>query len=161
MQSEPLRLSIASQVSSSACANYRKAEATFYNVFIASTLLLSYIRVCAVWNRNRIIMFVFGFLWLSSIAGGLTTISGLTELSAPPLCLDMTSGNYVAASVLGPTLNHIIVFGAITYGLCRPRSSSFLDITKGYRVYLFGDTLPAFSKALLQTSQICYLYVRF
>jgi len=152
-------LSIASPLAN--CLNYRIAGVTFYNIFTASTLLLSYIRVCAVWNRSKAIVATFGFLWLASLAGSLTTVGGITNFSVGDFCAERTAGDYVAAAILAPTINHIIVFLTITYGLCRSRSqASLLDLRRGYKLYILGDTLPAFSKALLQTSQLCYLYVR-
>ncbi|KAF4622093.1 hypothetical protein D9613_009444 [Agrocybe pediades] len=151
------------------CTRYRIANIIFYNLLMASTLLLSYIRVCAVWNRSRPIVLLFGVLWLFALACSLTTIPGIQILKNPQfsdLCFEFIEGNYLAAAVLGPTVNHVLVFCAITYGLCRPRAmnQNFLDFGTGrggggYRVYVFGDTLPAFSKALLQSSQLCYAVV--
>ncbi|KAF9547618.1 hypothetical protein CPC08DRAFT_769413 [Agrocybe pediades] len=152
------------------CARVRIVGVIFYNLLMSTTLLLSYFRVCAVWSSSRPIVITFGFLWLCALAGSLTTIPGIQIIKVPifsPLCLNYIAGNYLAAAVLGPTVNHILVFCAITYGLCRPRamSQNFLDFGTGrggggYRVYVFGDTLPAFSKALLQSSQLCYAYVQ-
>ncbi|KAF9552876.1 hypothetical protein CPC08DRAFT_788854 [Agrocybe pediades] len=97
---------------------------TSYILFVTSTLLLSYIRVCAVWNRSLPILAIFGLLWLSAVAGSFTSIKG---------------------DAIIPT----------TY----QRHNSIFDLGKGVRLYIFGETLPAFSKALLQSSQICYSWV--
>ena len=136
------------------------AGVALFNVFTGSTLLLSYIRVCAVWNRSMPIVLVFGCLWLVALAGSLTTVGGITQLSIGSICVEVTAKNYVSAAVIAPTVNHVIVFAMITYGLCRHGSRDpLLDLRRGYKLYVLGDTLPAFSKALLQTSQMCYLYV--
>lgn len=142
------------------CRSYRAAAAACFIVFTTSTLFLSYIRVCAVWNRSKTVILIFGMLWLASLASSLTTVRGLTILRLEQLCLPETAGDFVAAAVVVPTINHVFVFSTITYGLCRTRSQpSLLDFRKGYRLYILGDTLPDFSKALLQSSQLCYLYV--
>ncbi|KAF4622234.1 hypothetical protein D9613_009385 [Agrocybe pediades] len=132
-----------------------------YILFVTSTLLLSYIRVCAVWNRSLPIVAIFGLLWLSAVAGSFTNIKGegLSSgvLPGSNLCLEFLAHPYLAAAIILPTTNHLIVFIAITIGLCRyQRHNSIFDLGKGVRLYIFGDTLPAFSKALLQSSQICY-----
>jgi len=135
----------------------------FYNTLISSTMLLSYFRVCAVWDRSRSILVVFGFLWVVGVAGSLTTVAGLSfdHFDGSPYCTEIVpSGRgYVGAAVFGPTINHLIVFVATTYGLCRSYANfhNKFSITRSYRVFVLGESLPAFSKAVLQASQLCYL----
>jgi len=141
----------------SSCKGIKIASAIFYIFFISSTLLLSYFRVCAVWNRRPKVILGFGLLWASSIAGSFTVIRGLGMERVSGQCIERVMHGYLSASVVLPTVNHIVVFIAITVGLCRFNTTSILDIRAGVRLYIFGDTLPAFSKALLQTSQLCYM----
>ncbi|KAF4622233.1 hypothetical protein D9613_009384 [Agrocybe pediades] len=130
-----------------------------YILFVTSTLLLSFIRVSAVWNRCSRVVSVFGLLWLTAVAGSFTVIKGIgiEQVSGVKLCLERVAHPYLAASIILPTINHIIVFIAISIGLCKCHDSSIFNIGKGIRLYIFGDTLPAFSKALLQSSQLCYV----
>ncbi|KDR66879.1 hypothetical protein GALMADRAFT_147530 [Galerina marginata CBS 339.88] len=144
------------------CRRYQVATIFFYNLFIASTMLLSYFRVCAVWNRNSIIKGLFGFLWFAGFCGSLTSAAGIVSSHWPkgsPYCTERTAGEFVAAAILGPLVNHFSVFVAITYGVCRTCAGNHdkLTIRAGYRVFVLGESLPAFSKAILQTCQLCYL----
>ncbi|KAF9545040.1 hypothetical protein CPC08DRAFT_823966 [Agrocybe pediades] len=150
-------LTITNPMAASACSNIKILASLFYILFVASTLLLSYIRVCVIWNRNRWIVATYGILWLVAIGGSFTVIGGMALQSVQGHCLNTVVHEYMAASVILPTTNHLIVFVAITIGLCRSHTTSIFDIGKGVRLYVFGDTLPAFSKALLQSSQICYI----
>ncbi|KAF9547615.1 hypothetical protein CPC08DRAFT_769410 [Agrocybe pediades] len=143
------------------CGRFHVAVLVCYNLLISTTMLLSYFRVCAVWGKNKAIVVVFGFLWLSCVACTLTSITGITFASFPgvPYCSVFVSGNYVSAAVIGPTVNHILVFVAITYGVCMSRTNGHQSLfsSGGYRTFIFGESLPAFSKAILQSSQLCYL----
>jgi len=142
------------------CGAFHAGVLACYNVLISTTILLSYFRVCAVWGKNRIIIVFFGFLWLCAVAGTLTSITGIKFVGFPgsPYCSVFVGGDYVAAAVFGPTFNHVLVFIAITYGVCMSRTNSqSLFSSGGYRIFIFGDSLPAFSKAILQSSQLCYL----
>ncbi|KAF4622241.1 hypothetical protein D9613_009389 [Agrocybe pediades] len=139
------------------CNSVRVIFILCYILFVASTLLLSFIRVSAVWNRCSRVVIVFGFLWLCAVAGSFTVIKGIGILKIEGLCLETVFHPYVSAAVILPTANHVLVFIAITVGLCKCHSTSIFDFGKGVRLYIFGETLPAFSKALLQSSQLCYV----
>ncbi|KDR66883.1 hypothetical protein GALMADRAFT_106061 [Galerina marginata CBS 339.88] len=143
------------------CQVFSAGTLGFYNTLISCTMLLSYFRVCAVWDRKRSILVVFGFLWVVGVAGSLTTVGGLSfdHFNGSPYCTEIVAGDYVGAAVFGPTVNHLIVFIATTYGLCRSYANfhNKFSITRGYRVFVLGESLPSFSKAALQASQLCYL----
>ncbi|KAF9557222.1 hypothetical protein CPC08DRAFT_725197 [Agrocybe pediades] len=127
------------------------ASFVFYILFETSTLLLSCIRVYAVWKGSNRVVVIFGLLWMTTVAGCCTIVSGSEMISVQGLCLEYLAHPYLAAVVILPTANHCIVFLAITVGLCRNHGSSSI------KLYVLGDALPAFSKAFLQSSQICYV----
>ncbi|PPQ74753.1 hypothetical protein CVT26_005050 [Gymnopilus dilepis] len=143
------------------CRHYQIATLLFYNLFIASSMLLTYFRVCAIWSKCPIITSVFGLLWLATISGSLTSAVGVvsTHGIGSPYCTEMVSHAFVAAAVLTPLVNNLAVFVAITYGLCKTctNNQEKMTIKKGYRIFILGESLQKFSKALLQTCQLCYL----
>ena len=124
-------------------------------------MLLTYFRVCAIWSKCPIITSVFGLLWLATISGSLTSAVGVvsTHGIGSPYCTEMVSHAFVAAAVLTPLVNNLAVFVAITYGLCKTctNNQEKMTIKKGYRIFILGESLQKFSKALLQTCQLCYL----
>lgn len=147
------------------CKRYQIFTLFFYNLFIASTMLLSYFRVCAIWNRNTTLKHLFGILWLFGVCGGLTSAAGIVSkhYGGSPYCTESVAGEFVSAAVIGPMVNHLAVFLAITYGVCKicAENHDRLTIRAGYRVFVLGESLPTFSKAVLQSCQLCYLSVRF
>lgn len=145
------------------CKQYQITILFFYNLVIASTMLLSYFRVCAIWHLDKAIKAIFGFLWLAGVCGSLTSAVGITSRHehASPYCTESVSGQFVSAAVISPVINHLCVFVAITYGVCKHslEAQEKLTIKKRYKVFVLGESLPAFSKAVLQACQMCYLYV--
>ncbi|KAH9475022.1 hypothetical protein JR316_0012123 [Psilocybe cubensis] len=143
------------------CQHYHVSTLIFYNLFIAATTLLSYFRVCAIWNGNTTARFLFALFWLCGVAGSLTTATGVMSqhISNSPYCTEIVVGQYVSAAVLGPMINHLAVFLAITYGVCKICADNHDKLTfrAGYRVFVLGESLPTFSKAILQACQLCYL----
>ena len=63
---------------------------------------------------------------------------------------------YTAAAVVVPLINDTLIFIAITWRL-HSNSSARRTINDGVRVLVFGNYLPAFSKAMLQDGQVYYL----
>ena len=63
-----------------------------------------------------------------------------------------------AAATIIPLVNDTLVFLAITGRIyCNSYAGRTLQV--GVRILLFGDYLPAFSKAILQDGQAYYLLV--
>lgn len=146
------------------CHSFQQGLLALYTILISTTMLLSYFRVCAVWAKNYYIISIYFFLWLTGVAGSLTVLKGLpfSHLGGSPYCDEFVLDEFVAAAVFAPTINHIFVFFAIAYGVCKTHlavTHEKFSIRSSYRVFVLGDSLPAFSKALLQASQLCYLYV--
>ncbi|PPQ94210.1 hypothetical protein CVT25_006870 [Psilocybe cyanescens] len=137
------------------------AFAMLETILLTSTMLLSYFRVCAIWNRNTTLKHLFGILWLFGVCGGLTSAAGIVSkhYGGSPYCTESVAGEFVSAAVIGPMVNHLAVFLAITYGVCKicAENHDRLTIRAGYRVFVLGESLPTFSKAVLQSCQLCYL----
>ncbi|KAF8154870.1 hypothetical protein B0H34DRAFT_853081 [Crassisporium funariophilum] len=145
------------------CTTYEEAIIGILIVSVSSTMFLSYLRVCAVWDWDRRIVGIFGASWISVVAGNLTCIVSVkgvvVRVEGAPYCVDQIVGKYLAASFLSAMINHGAVLVALTYKLCKSNLAYSREVTvrDGLRMAVLGQSLPAFSKALLQESQICYI----
>jgi hypothetical protein len=125
---------------------------------VASTLSLSYLRVCAVWRWNRFIVAFFGISWLSVVASCFTLIISLKEIMVEDYCNLLIVGPTIPSLFITTFVNHTAIFLAITYGVCKNTIDGDLAFRENIRLML-GKRLPTFSKALLHDSQISYMWV--
>lgn len=127
---------------------------------IISTASLFFFRVRAVFDGNRWVVGFFVFMWLAVVAGMLTVTAGVTgaAIGDTKYCLNSKVESYVGAASIIPLVNDTLVFLTITYRLV---TNSHMEYTlkDGFRTLVFGDYLPAFSRALLQDGQRYYLSV--
>jgi len=138
------------------CTALETTFVAFSIVALISTLFLSYFRVCAVWRWNRVIVGIFGISWLSVAASSFTLLKSIHGSSTGEGFCAVTATQLVLAPFVTSFVNHIIVFLAITYGVCKNtigRDLGFRDCVW----LMFGKGLPTFSKALLHDSQLCYI----
>jgi len=135
-----------------------RAANYLYPLAIASTALLFFFRVRAVYNRNRYVVAFFSFMWLAVLAGGLTTIRGVLGVNIGPTnyCVIAKVEPYVASAAIIALVNDTLVFLAITWRLMG-HAHADNSIGTGFRIFTFGDYMPALSKALLQDGQVYYL----
>lgn len=129
-----------------------------YHIAFASTAYLFFLRVRAVYNRNKYVVAVFFVLWLSVLGGALTAASteGGHALDPTPFCYSDPIQIYISASPITLAINDTFVFFAISWRLL---SDSWTDIKSkpSFKVIALGQYLPAFSRALLQDGQVYYL----
>ncbi|KAF9457501.1 hypothetical protein BDZ94DRAFT_225354 [Collybia nuda] len=138
------------------CEVVGETTCTIYHVTVSSTALLFFLRVRAIFNKNRYITAIFFLLWIGVLGGSLTVV---TSLSGVPI------GNtkYCTFSNFKPyrsTANIIVatfdtsVFIAVTWRLSFRKA-----YTKGGgRTFdFFGQYLPSFTRALLQDGQKYYM----
>ncbi|KAF8154582.1 hypothetical protein B0H34DRAFT_529566 [Crassisporium funariophilum] len=146
------------------CLKFSNANGIIFIIAMSSTTLLFYLRVCAVYNQNIYVRLFFGTTWLGCLGGAATGVTGVVgiPLSRSPdstrtLCIDQIRHLYIMSSTVILMVNDTLAFAAITYklGLSNYRDQ---DMSKKTLLRLFfGESLPAFSKALLQDSQVYFL----
>jgi len=125
----------------------------------ASAALLMYIRVCAVYNMDRIVVLFFGFTWLGVIAGATIPFITLEALSIGPTkyCINTVKHNYVFLFAMTVTsfINDTLVVLAIMYklGMTDIRRTQTSEI---YRAWKLAGHLQKFTRAFIQDSQIYY-----
>lgn len=142
------------------CATLKKILEVVYCVAVSSTSLLFFFRTRAVFNRDPWIIFLFACLCLAVFGACVTPIIGVFTGNIGPTsyCMTVEVKPYTAAAVVVPLINDTLIFIAITWRL-HSNSSARRTINDGVRVLVFGNYLPAFSKAMLQDGQVYYLWV--
>ncbi|KAF8801149.1 hypothetical protein BYT27DRAFT_7198453 [Phlegmacium glaucopus] len=141
-----------------ACTAFKATFVAFFITAMVSTLFLSYLRVCAVWHWNPFVVAVSGISWLSVVATGFAVINSIQGIEVENYCLEIIVGPLIVAPIITSFLNHVVVFFAITLGVCKNTLGRGLTIRDCIRL-MFGRGLSTFSKALLHESQVCYIIV--
>ncbi|KJA21923.1 hypothetical protein HYPSUDRAFT_202618 [Hypholoma sublateritium FD-334 SS-4] len=144
------------------CAKMYDAINALLVVFVSATTAMFYVRVCAVYNKSKIIIVAYGILWLS-VVGMLLTIP--FTFTAVHIATTQYCGESMHGDLLGPTtvilmVNDTMVYAAIAYKIFAmfvptdaPRG------TKLTTLLTFGKTLPLVSRALLKDSQLYFMVV--
>lgn len=131
-------------------------------VSIATTSLLFIIRVRAIYEENNYVTAFFALSWLAVLGCFIFTLQGLEaypESNASgtfTYCLTGSISPYIALDFVMPLVHDTLVFLAISWRLTT-NSIYNTNIKHGVRAMVFGDYMPAFSRALLQDGQIYYL----
>jgi hypothetical protein len=140
------------------CYQLEKSLGALFLVSVTSTSLLFFIRTRAVFDRNPWVVAFFAGLWLAVVAACLTVIVGVdgVNIGNTRYCIDAEVKPYVSMATVIPLINDTCVFLAISWRLF---SNSYARPTlkHSFRVLIFGDYMPMFSKAMLHDGQAYYL----
>ncbi|PPQ98316.1 hypothetical protein CVT26_013635 [Gymnopilus dilepis] len=140
------------------CTRFENILTGLYSVAVPTTALLFFLRVRAVFDRNKYIVTFFAFMWLAVLAGSITVTQGLTgmNIGTTDYCANLSLEGYVVAAAIIPLVNDTLVFLAISFRLMS-NTQRETTLKGGVRTLLFGTYLPSFSKAFLQDGQLYYL----
>jgi hypothetical protein len=121
-------------------------------------------RLRAIYGGDRIVTFIFGFLWLAVVVESVTvTIGGatVTSLDNPPRCFVLSAKNYDGASGIVVAVYDTAVFLAISYRLVSnfTRTQQQQTPWEQTKALFSGCNLPAFSRTLLTDGQMYYMCV--
>ncbi|KAF8877157.1 hypothetical protein CPB84DRAFT_1880991 [Gymnopilus junonius] len=143
------------------CAQLELVGLVLYVITTSTTALLFYLHVCAVYNNHYFVRIIFALTWLGVVRGSITIIEGVTgtHLGPTQFCLNIIAHEYIVASAIAGLVNDTTMFAAITYKFGKANSASQAKNgpSTGITRFFSGDALPAFSKAMLQNSQVYYL----
>ena len=144
------------------CSRIQKGLDVLCFVAIPSTSLLFAFRVCAVFGMKLWAIAFFGALWLAVVAGCTTILFGITGANIGPTeyCITSSVKPYMEAAAVIPMVNDTIIFCAISWRLWR-NNWARPTVKNSFRVLIFGDYLPSFSKSMLLDGQAYYLLVFF
>jgi len=157
-----LRFEPITSSSESKCAMLDMLVVIFYCTALIFTSLLFFFRTRAVFNTYPWVVAFFAGLWLAILGGCLGFIIVIVPLNPAsnrdPICINSGINPFIAATTIIPLVNDTLVFLAISWRLSL--NSHYPEtLESGIRLLIFGDYLPAFSKALLQDGQAYYLTV--
>ncbi|CAL1702822.1 unnamed protein product [Somion occarium] len=139
------------------CHSLIKAAGWFGAISAPCNTLLFFIRIRGIFRESRIVVALFGLLWLSTCASVLAPLSfnGLDLDLVNHVCLMTDVKTFGAAGFLTITFFDTAVFIAMSIKVI---SFSLAETWRGkLRSFLSGKNLGYVSKALLHTGQLYYL----
>ncbi|KAJ7508619.1 hypothetical protein B0H11DRAFT_1902224 [Mycena galericulata] len=122
-----------------------------------TTAMLFFIRVTAVWHRNKVVLGVFSVLWIGVLAGGLTVPIGVRAAHIGPTlqCIDTIIPDYTQVVTIMPLIFDTAIFLAITYRILAHTIVADSFVARA-RAFFGGTGLSTLSSALLRGGQHFY-----
>jgi hypothetical protein len=127
-------------------------------ICVPATSLLFFLRVRAVFNRSKYVIWFFSFMWLAVLGAVLILPQGVfaTRIGSTRYCATKTLKPFVMVGIIVPLVNDTLVLLAVTVGLAM-NTYPEPTLKQGIRIVMYGDYLPAFSRAMLRDNQMYYL----
>ncbi|KAF4609587.1 hypothetical protein D9613_012278 [Agrocybe pediades] len=149
---------------SSPIADCGKFEVAMNGVLMAYVITITftfYLRIYAIYRDKLFVKVVYGLLWLSvvGVSGTFAKTFSATHLGPTRYCLESVNDKYLQPLAIILLTNDTLIYIGITYRLY----TLFLDIESStqqkLKLVVFGTSLPIFSKAVLQDSQLYFLII--
>lgn len=140
------------------CTVFDNAVHAWCPITIGFSAYLFFLRLRAIYNRNRIVEVIFFTLWLGLLVATIFVPIGIVGGTVGPTlyCQDAKVALYVTSGQIAPLVFDTLVFVAISWRLCRATCAE-MGINRSLKVIIFGEGLPAFTKSLLVDGQLYYL----
>ena len=143
------------------CEAIFQSSSMIFILSIAATGLLFFFRVRALYHENWYIAGFFFLAWIGLLGGSLTLKfvddpKNKTPISGFCPGIYVNSLALVTSASIVPIAFDFMVFLAVTWRLFQ-NAHVTLTLKHGVKVMIFGTFLPAFSKAILQDSQLYFL----
>lgn len=124
----------------------------------SSTALLFFLRLRAVYNRNRVVVATFFVLWLALLAASIAIPFNTrgAEVGPTKYCTVVFVAEGVFVVQLTPLLYDTLVFAAISWRLCRVTCIKPSGPKESLKLLFLGKYLPAFTKSLYLDGQVYY-----
>ncbi|KAJ6465730.1 hypothetical protein C8R45DRAFT_1173338, partial [Mycena sanguinolenta] len=122
-----------------------------------TTAMLFFLRVTAVWHRNKVVFVVFSILLLGILGAGLTIPIGVRAAHVGPTlqCIDTIVPDYTVIIAIMPLIYDTAIFLAITYRILAHTIVADSLVAR-LRVFVGGTGLSTLSQALLRSGQHFY-----
>jgi hypothetical protein len=143
------------------CAALARSNSAFSIISVASTSLLFYLRVCAIYGMAKKIVVGFGIVWLICFGMALTIWStfGAAHVGTTHYCVEMVKGHLLGSMLFVVAANETLIYLAIALRIMQMFPTESGSVTRRLRLIGTASSLPKFSKALLHDSQTYFLYV--
>jgi hypothetical protein len=140
------------------CQALQVAIGWCYCAAASSTSFLFFLRVRAMFDQCRLVIFVFGFLWLCVLGTGMTVpfAIGGEHIGSTQYCINTRVRSFSSVGVIAPSVNDACVFIAVSWRVLTTVAEE--EGFKGRLKSFLGRTrLPTLSKAVLQSGQQYYM----
>ena len=140
------------------CRDRQRALAWMYAICIPTTSLLFFLRVRAVFYRYKYVVWFFSCMWLAVAGAAFTAPRTLvaSSIGSSNYCVGVTVKSFALVCIVIPFINDTLVLLAVTIGLGM-HAHIEPNLKQGIRTVMYGDYLPAFSRAMLRDNQMYYL----
>ncbi|KAJ6454689.1 hypothetical protein C8R45DRAFT_915208 [Mycena sanguinolenta] len=124
----------------------------------ATTAMLFFLRVTAVWHQSKTVFAVFLVLWIAVLGTGIAVPLGVRGAHIGPTMQCITTGVSVYVEVLPivPLINDTAIFLAISYRILAHTIVAD-SVTARVRIFFGGPGLSTLMQALLRSGQHFYL----
>ncbi|KAF9477484.1 hypothetical protein BDN70DRAFT_784811, partial [Pholiota conissans] len=157
----------ATPIGESHCDVTRKLTAIFYLLAVASSELLFFLHVRAVYIDNLAAVSFLFLLWIASFGSSLTplvaastvVVSGVQNINIGPItgyCIGSQEENapeYLMMAAILPGIHDIFLFFALAYKILRYSCGDNDRPVEKFKTIVFGHHLPRFSKSLFLHGQ--------
>ncbi|EJD00308.1 uncharacterized protein FOMMEDRAFT_91359 [Fomitiporia mediterranea MF3/22] len=141
------------------CQILQVTLAVCFTLAVSSTSLLFFFRIRAIFNQEKIVVVLFGFLWLCVFAGCMTVpfaIAG-THIGPTVFCINSAVKPYSSAGIIISAVNDTLVLIAISLRILYNSASIQDNVGARIKAFWNGRSLPSLSRSILQGGQQYYL----
>ncbi|KAF8207921.1 hypothetical protein K438DRAFT_1904628 [Mycena galopus ATCC 62051] len=123
-------------------------------VAVPANAFLFFLRARAIYDQNPFFVAFLAISWVGVAVSSAMVPAGINGGNIGPTnyCRAVSTKPFISAVTIAPLFNDTIIFVAISWRLYR---NSHVD--RSFRNFVTGESLPRFSKALLQDGQLYYL----
>ncbi|KAF8166297.1 hypothetical protein K438DRAFT_1984341 [Mycena galopus ATCC 62051] len=121
---------------------------------VPANSFLFFLRARAIYDRNPFFVAFLAVCWVGVAVSSAIVPAGITggNIGLTDYCATVAAKPFIASVTIAPLINDTIIFVAISWRLYRNA-----HVSRGVRNFLTGQSLPHFSKAILQDGQLYYL----
>jgi hypothetical protein len=129
-----------------------------YAICLPATSLLFLFRVRAVFSGSKYVVWFFSFMWLAVVGAALTVPQAVfaERIGSTRYCINRGVKPFTVVTIIVSLVNDTLVLLVVTVGFVR-NTHRDLTLKQGVRTMMYGDYLPAFSRAVLRDNQMYYL----
>lgn len=125
---------------------------------LPTSQLLLFLHVRAIYIDNRVVVWIFLFLWLATVAGSVIASIRMPSIQAglDDYCIPISFSTFSIAIIIIPFINDTLIFVAMSWRILRT-SYNELTLKNTIMTVALGKGIPYFAKALLQNGQLYIL----
>ncbi|KAF8181710.1 hypothetical protein K438DRAFT_1601442 [Mycena galopus ATCC 62051] len=121
---------------------------------VPANSFIFFLRARAIYDRNPVFVAFLPISWVAVTVSSAIVPAGINggNIGLTNYCTTVSTKPFISSVTIAPLFNDTIIFLAISW--CLYRNS---HVNRSVRTFLTGESLPHFSKAILQDGQLYYL----